>query len=145
MMERWKGGPRGAPVPSFPLSLLPRFSPSHLQLHHAAVVLELHHLLAKQFIIRHHFEVVPTDEVLQSDEVAGRAVGRDPIARVVLLDATQELYAPRSDDVAGEGIPTDGTDVRPAVPVPDVLRTHHAPRGPVHRLAVHFRAVTIPG
>src|SRR2546427_11989142 len=73
------------------------------------------------------------------------AVGRDPIARVVLLDATQELYAPRSDDVAGEGIPTDGTDVRPAVPVPDVLRTHHAPRGPVHRLAVHFRAVTIPG
>src|SRR2546430_17436241 len=25
------------------------------------------------------------------------------------------------------------TDVRPAVPVPDVLRTHHAPRGPVHR------------
>src|SRR5438132_11560426 len=107
MMERWKGGQRGA-----------RFSPAHLQLHHPAVVLELHHLLAKEFIIRHHFEVVSADEVLQSDQVAGRAVGRDPIARVVLLDATQELYAPRSDDVAGEGIPTAGRTSVPSVGMP---------------------------
>src|SRR5207253_8360348 len=145
MMERWKGGPRGAPVPSFPLSLVPRFSPSHLQLQTAAVVLELHHLLAKQFIVRHHFEIVPADEVLQSDEVARGAVGRDPIARVVLLDATQQLNPPRSHDVPPEGVPTDGVDVCPAVPVADVLRTHHAPRGPVYHLAVDCSAVAIPG
>src|SRR5439155_4760122 len=43
------------------------------------------------------------------------------------------------------GVPTDGVDVGPAVPVPDVLRTHHAPRGPVHHLAVDFGAVAITG
>src|SRR5437879_5712157 len=144
MMERWKGGPRGAPVPSFPLSLLPRFSPSHLQLHHAAVVLELYHLLAKQFIIRHHFKVVPADEVLQSDEVARGAVGRDPIARVVLLHAAQQLHPPRHDDVPRECVPTEGVDVGPAVPVADVLRTHHAPRGPAHYLAVDCSPLASP-
>src|SRR5207249_4426888 len=40
-------------------------SPPHLQLHDPAVVLELHHLLAKHLVIRHQFEVVPAHEVLQ--------------------------------------------------------------------------------
>src|SRR5256885_16860278 len=109
MMERWKGGQRGA-----------RFSPAHLQLHHPAVVLELHHLLAKQFIIRHHFEVVSTDEVMQPDHEAGAAVDRDLIARVALLDATQQLHPPRSYDVPREDVPTDGTADRPPEPVATV-------------------------
>src|SRR5439155_11399955 len=97
--------PRASVRPSDRPTVRP--SPPHLQLHHAAVVVELQPLLSEHLVVGHHLEVVAADEVLQSDEVAGRAVGRDLIARVVLLDTAQQLHQLGNDAVPRQGVPAE--------------------------------------